>query len=1007
MKKILLGISILLLSAANVFAQSSKAPFKGFRQADTRHFRFIFEEESREAAQVYALYADEAWNKIAEAYSMPQEKIDVFVTARTNTVNAFTFFLPPEIMMFTSPVLTPDFGFREEWQKLFFTHELVHGANVTFEGKNVFGEKFFGPAVRAANYVTVPDWAMEGLATVMETELSVGGRGRSPYFELMFKAPTIDNGFIAYDEIDDYDEPPSGPAYVMGYMILRSVADRWGVEALADIERNRTLLTTWDDSVKMVTGEQPSDIYMESRAALSKKYNKERLIPEGKIISPRKAWTNFYMPSVILDDGSMVLLSSSEDYGQAAVIFDPSKIDGTNYFSSYYEDWEPESKTTVLFQADMPDSTSLAADKNLNIYTTQAYHRADSKPGPTTEYYLCKWTPQTGTRILNKDASLFQPSVSREGNLLVAIKQEGLKMVLVQVNTEDGSLSEFYTDEKFSVVEPSVNADGTKVAFLRLTGSRAEVCVYDVASKKLSVVFNGDGKIYDPAYPKFNQDGSLVFTSNNRGRLEVYEIANVDAAKPNAQPVVSDPVGALWACKTEKGILYSAYSSTGYVLKMKPSKEWGKVPDFNGPSMPGEVITFGDLETDYSDFYPYGTEIENYSKRIDSYKPSFYEEKSESKETSESEEDDEDELFYYIPYSAEMFEVITELQNEKAYVQEVQPVLYFPFVAICPGVEKNVRWGFGYNFIAKTSMTQQTSGTILASINYFPGINNIAIDALATIPFYNSQLDLLAHRGFYTEKDEVTGTKTFVENNLLLAAFTIPFITYSFRQDSVDIKWTSSADIRAVRSNDVEMRLFKKYDPYTFKADIQTGIESTYAGGDNNFLHMNTNTLFVKGQWSSDYSKMYFGVEGTYHNVFWPEGWPKMFVDASFRYMDSERASDKPTFSSVNFAGQHIDFLYPGRLVAAAGINLGSLQVSEEIMINFGKSKYHSLTPENYMPMNLNFNRELITNISYVLLENRSGQYLDCGVALSYDFMTKEFGYRNVYFNVHLDWIRF
>src|SRR5574344_1168180 len=55
--------------------------FRGWRQADTEHFHFVFEEASRQATEVYAQYADEAWNKIAKIYALPQDKTNIYVTA--------------------------------------------------------------------------------------------------------------------------------------------------------------------------------------------------------------------------------------------------------------------------------------------------------------------------------------------------------------------------------------------------------------------------------------------------------------------------------------------------------------------------------------------------------------------------------------------------------------------------------------------------------------------------------------------------------------------------------------------------------------------------------------------------------------------------------------------------------------------------------------------------------------------------------------------------------------
>ena len=134
MKKIVKSLAcaaaLLILSTA-AFA-NDYIKFKGWKQAETTHFRFIYEAASEEAAKKYAEFADEAWEKIAEIYSMPQEKTDVYVFSRLNVVNAYTYFSPPEIVMFDSPVIDSYFGLRDDWMKLFFTHELIHIANITF-----------------------------------------------------------------------------------------------------------------------------------------------------------------------------------------------------------------------------------------------------------------------------------------------------------------------------------------------------------------------------------------------------------------------------------------------------------------------------------------------------------------------------------------------------------------------------------------------------------------------------------------------------------------------------------------------------------------------------------------------------------------------------------------------------------------------------------------------------------------------------------------------------------
>lgn len=1022
MKKIL-PLVFLFLITANLFGQQSSAKFTGFKQAQTRHFRFIFEEEGREAAENYALYADEAWNKIANIYSVPKDKIDIYITARTNTVNAFTYIVPPEIKMFNSPVLTPDFGFRDNWQKLFFTHELVHEANIVFESKPYVGAKLFGDFSRSLNFSSVPTWAIEGLATVLESELTDGGRGRSPYFELKFKASTIDNGFISYDEISTGEEPPAGPAYIMGYMIMRSIADRWGIEALADIERNRTF--DWEESVKNVTGKSAQDIYLESRAALSKIYSKERSIPEGKIISPREEWHNYYTPALVLDDSSMVLLKSEN--GTASVIhFRPNAKDGClsytevaalkkNKISSdkknsgdtengdaeNVEGQEKESdkknddvnvKETLLFSGEFPDEFAMTADKNLNVYSVQPKYFYDRAPGFAIEYPLFVWNEKDGLRQLTEDISLFQPSVSRDGSLLVALKQVGLKSVLVKVDTKTGEISSLYEDEKNCIAQPAVNADGSKIAFLSLTGERAVLQVLDVATMKVQSVFNNEKEIFDPAYPSWNSDGTLTFTSNNRGRLEVYQYNEVSK---KAEVVLSDPVGALWAYTTKDGILYSSYSSTGYVLKIKPASEWKKVPDFEGPFKAGQMMSFAKHEEDYPDFNPFNEgPSDELEKRSAWYKYGMPEDfDGDEKKLAATFENGKVSAYT---------EVITTLQDEKAFHTEVKPVLYFPFIAFADGISNSTYFGFGYNFFAYTSRQSPNSGFILSGLYYFPAMKNFSGLFFAEVPVRTGLLDFSVLRS--------VGKKSsiFCESNQALLAYTLPLYKRGFSSWAYDISLVAESGVEALRYASVDFSAFPDQSSgvssYIYGANAQLGLDASFANYTDETSSKRNMSAYLLASWNSSYNKIYPGVEALYsakvqHGMF------NVFYGLKGRYQDCSLSTITPSFTNVTFGGEKTNSLYPGHLVAEVGLNFGGFRITEEAMINFGTSSLHGETPDNGTFFNAAFEKELITNYTLVLLENGRNS-IDVGLACSYDFDTKKYEYKNLFFNIHWNWLR-
>ena len=777
MKKIILLACSLLMTAGFMFAQNNEKKFSGWKKAETEHFVFIYEDAQKEATEGYVKIADDAWNKIGKIYAFPQDKTNVFVTGRTNTVNAFTYSTPLELVMFTNPCTLIQFPFRDNWQKLFFTHELIHIANFGFEDRSKLPQKLFGSFMTSIDFNYVNGWALEGLTTVLETELTNGGRGRSPYFEMDFKAVTLDNGFISYEDIGLEKEPPASQIYVMGYLIMRSIADRYGIQALADIERNRSFMGSWEQSVLLVTGETPQDIYRDVRIALAKKYADERKIPEGITISPRDLKTNYFKPAIVNDDGTIIALRTAKGADTAVVRLDPSAKRGRNYI----EDSKPEKdlntvfKETVLFSGNFMDSESVTADENGRIYAALGIQIGDKAPGVSLESAIHVWTKDGGVRRLTRDVSLFMPSVSRDGKTLVAVEQHGMDMRLVKVDTETGKTSVLLEKPGLSFIQPAVNDDGSKVAFLVLDDTRARVGVLNTATPSdFKIVANDDEQIYDPLYPSWNSDGNLTFACNYRGRVEVFEIKEGGAPVP----VVADPVGALWTYKNQLGIYYLSKSSSGSVIKMKPDSEWGKVPATEGPSPAGEILTFGSLENDYPDFKPYTvlSEIEDTSdeKEKEKGKTGLFKKNTDSEEPvpvrgkkvkHRSQEN--------IDKANQENPTVTEITNEKNYFCITRPILYFPYVDFLEDKKNNKTYfGIGESVGLLAPRLQLSNGIGFGYLSYFPELNNFTGNiSLFSSPVAQTALDVTLRRKLGEQSN------LFVETNTLQLGYTYPLIS--------------------------------------------------------------------------------------------------------------------------------------------------------------------------------------------------------------------------------------
>ncbi|MBR5032637.1 MAG: hypothetical protein IKX70_03135 [Treponema sp.] len=1024
-KSLACAAALLILSTA-AFA-NDYIKFKGWKQAETTHFRFIYETASEEAAKKYAEFADEAWEKIAEIYSMPQEKTDVYVFSRLNVVNAYTYFSPPEIVMFDSPVIDSYFGLRDDWMKLFFTHELIHIANITFEDKDYLAAKIFGELIRGSDYSSIPGWALEGLTTVLETELTNGGRGRSPYFELDFKAPTLDNNFIPYRLIGSEQEPPYGQIYVMGYLIMRSIADRCGIQALADIERNRTDGRSWEESVKLVTGKTPQDIYREVKIALQKKYSNERKIPEGKIISPNNPNLNYCQPAIIFDDGSMIALSDSPQTGSAAVYLDPTQNDGVGY----YDDYSFTPKETILFKANFHDSRAITADENKAVYFSAADQRLDRNPGYETRYSLYKWTKETDIVQLTKDeSSYFQPTVSRDGKILIAVEQSGLKMRLVQIDTESGEKTVLFQDERYSFIQPALNADGTQLAFVLVKNDRACIALADMKTKEYKIVNNTEHDfITDPSAPSFNKDGTLNFCSNDRGRLEVFEVTpNSDGTTFSYTPAVSDPIGALWAYKNDIGVFYLSYASTGNVIKIKPLEEWKVVPDFDGPSPAGQIMTFRALEDDYPDFDPVAVmtdarkqpnpEAEEDTEAVSEDTEEIEEAEEPEKDTKKKKKDDKNTVKHRSDEAIEKLDnlepAVTELQNEKAFLGKITPVLYSPFISFVSDKD-DYYLGVGGFVLAQTARVQTKQGFMMADAFFYPTIKNFTGDFALEIPAGTGTFDLYLGRGTSISAGLPGYDKDmFSLTNIALAGYTHPIVA---RANMNSTKVLSALFYAGGTFNQQAEKAFAVNAdiPYTKAITFHTGFDfSTWAKEHHNFYTEYSFVNLLLGNYDFTTNKMLLGFEGEYT---FTAGNNKMKQEIStvVRYTDFPSATI-PFLSRAHLAGKTENCLFPGKVLLnyayifpgiLGGMADGAIKLQG--LASFGKNS-DGTTPSQGTLNVLNFKLEKEVALNLELdFPVSQGQNFTGGVSFLFDLSNKQQKKPdiNLYIACKMNWLRF
>lgn len=881
--------------------------FNGWKQAHTNHFRFIFEEASRPHTIELAEKADEIWNRVAEIYSPPPKKTDVIMTARTDITNAFAEGLNFFMGFYTNSPVTPEFGFRSDWATMVFTHELVHIANFKFEGKNNKLADIFGPFFNITDFIARPGWQVEGLTTVLETELTTGGRGRSPFFELLFKAPTLENSFLDYEKIGTEIEPPKGQIYVMGYLMMRSIADRWGLETLANLERNRLSGRTFDETVELLTSEKSQTIYRDARISLNKRYANERKIPEGIPITPVETNTYFYKPAFV-SNSEIITIRSKKSEDTAAV------------------SWNPQTKEeTILFEASFADTDSLTASENGLVIAALQTYRNERNPGMTTSTDLWAWNKSEGLKRLTNGQSFFQPNLSRSGNRLVAVQQTGFKYKLVEIDLDSGNSKTLLESDSNSFIQPSLSDDGSIISFLMLDGNRAVLgtapmptyeFAYPIPHSKIASIENIRETIYDIAYPTWQRDGSLHFASNERGRLEVWKWS--EGVKT---PVVSDPVGAFWAEKTETGILYASYASTGNLLKMKPLDQWAVVPDFLGPSLPGEIMRFGNLASDFPSFSPF-----------DAVEKSEQNDKKSEKIIERKE-----------PYA--QTQAATILSEEKNFYPLPRLQLWLPLVNALPIPHDEVAFGLG-GFVLLSGYPLQggsQSSTILADALYYPTIGQSEGDLLFTLNFAATQLFFLASRNIELTKE----ADFFTETNTALLSFSIPLRNRIFYRNTIDLAFITGFQTQAQRQQN---------SVFTSSFTTHLGLDGYYAYSPSKSVSLITRshaTLFASVLPTKS-DTLFWGSEFQASST---AGTRKIQgeLGVKSRWFNYPKEMPLP-LTLVSTKGENLDCSYPGRTLIQTALvipNSFNTRFFVEKLISSGFNTHGMETPDNNSILNI------------------------------------------------------
>lgn len=223
-------------------ARAANDPRLLWQTIETKHFRIHFYSGEREIAEHVADWAEDIYGRISDVLGYaPSEITDIALTDQTDSANGSATALPFNAIRLyvTAPEDLSPLGDVDDWYRELVTHEFTHIVHTdAIFGLPKLGNRLLGKTF-APNQVQ-PRWLLEGLAVLMESEHTSGGRLRSSVWQMFMRADVLGNNVATLDQISHTPRrfPQGNLWYLYGSYFLKWVQDTYGPSVLRAMIRD-------------------------------------------------------------------------------------------------------------------------------------------------------------------------------------------------------------------------------------------------------------------------------------------------------------------------------------------------------------------------------------------------------------------------------------------------------------------------------------------------------------------------------------------------------------------------------------------------------------------------------------------------------------------------------------------------------------------------------------------------------------------------------------------------
>lgn len=535
------------------------------------HFLVHYHQGEEALARRAVVIAEDVHTKLVPRMkSQPHTRTNIVLIDALDDANGWARTLPYNLitLYITQPFGGSIFGAGnyDDWMRLLITHEYTHIMQLDMVNSlpevisNIFGNLYFPNMFQ-------PVWLIEGLAVYEETELTGGGRNRSPASDMVLRMAVLENNFPDISHAANYAEKwPAGKVpYLFGGSFTAFIAKKYGREKLADLSidySGRWWPFLVNGTAQRVLGSDYYDLWGEWKNELASRYDadKQKVLAQGlsasRALTPngfnRGGYENL-APAISPDGRQIAYFVQNADVHSAIHLMN---IDGSadhkliNNINSSAPGvaWRPDQKGFYY--------TKIEVVRNVDLYNDIYYYDLDRRKEIRITTNLRARDPSPspdGTRLVFVTNGLGKTRLATMPLSPEIISAKPARAEDIRWLTED---SEF----QFEI--PRFSPDGQKIAVgVRQADGYKDIWILDSQGNKLEELMHD--RAIDGGAVWSADSGSIYFSSDRSGifNLYVYNLANKQISQ------VSNVLGGAFmpsVTPDSSTIAFADYSSRGF-----------------------------------------------------------------------------------------------------------------------------------------------------------------------------------------------------------------------------------------------------------------------------------------------------------------------------------------------------------------------------------------------------------------------------------------------------------